>query len=395
MTAGLGVETDGGAPAGPGPGRAPAGGRRRRALVDGVAEVADRLDAVLTPLAGRRVLTGGGNDPSPGSPQELAAVLELAGGRLGALNGALRRASNDGSPTLYGRRRERTGRSRATTTGPRRNRTVLAAGHLVDDLSHVIGLGDEQVAWVETSGPRGARRRRCAGRRSRSDPSWRNACGPASPPCSPRPPCPLDSRPPGPPGAHHRPPGRGQPLPLRDAAPCCTAPTTCPTARSPEAARRPARGAGLAHHGRGRTHPGPVHELAGHAGRRRRPAPRAPLPRSWPRTTCPRPSCSTPSPRTTPPASSPPCRSGRGSTCPGATLSLVTLDRLPFPRPDDPLLEARRERAGAGAFRRRRPAPGHHPAGPGGGPAHPVVDRHRGGGRPRPSSGHRQLPPAP
>ena len=36
---------------------------------------------------------------------------------------------------------------------------------------------------------------------------------------------------------------------------------------------------------------------------------------------------------------------------PGATLSLVTIDRLPFPRPDDPLLEARRERAGAAAFR--------------------------------------------
>jgi ATP-dependent DNA helicase DinG len=28
----------------------------------------------------------------------------------------------------------------------------------------------------------------------------------------------------------------------------------------------------------------------------------------------------------------------------------VTLDRIPFPRPDDPVLEARRERAGAGAF---------------------------------------------
>jgi ATP-dependent DNA helicase DinG len=31
-------------------------------------------------------------------------------------------------------------------------------------------------------------------------------------------------------------------------------------------------------------------------------------------------------------------------------LSLVTIDRIPFPRPDDPVLEARRERAGAGAF---------------------------------------------
>jgi ATP-dependent DNA helicase DinG len=41
----------------------------------------------------------------------------------------------------------------------------------------------------------------------------------------------------------------------------------------------------------------------------------------------------------------------QGVDIPGATLSLVTIDRLPFPRPDDPLLDARRERAGAGAFR--------------------------------------------
>jgi ATP-dependent DNA helicase DinG len=41
----------------------------------------------------------------------------------------------------------------------------------------------------------------------------------------------------------------------------------------------------------------------------------------------------------------------QGVDVPGATLSLVTIDKLPFPRPDDPLLEARRERAGASAFR--------------------------------------------
>jgi ATP-dependent DNA helicase DinG len=41
----------------------------------------------------------------------------------------------------------------------------------------------------------------------------------------------------------------------------------------------------------------------------------------------------------------------QGVDVPGSTLSLVAIDRLPFPRPDDPLLEARRERAGEGAFR--------------------------------------------
>lgn len=40
----------------------------------------------------------------------------------------------------------------------------------------------------------------------------------------------------------------------------------------------------------------------------------------------------------------------QGIDVPGRTLSLVTIDRLPFPRPDEPLLQARRERAKAAAF---------------------------------------------
>ncbi|MGA2837225.1 MAG: ATP-dependent DNA helicase [Acidimicrobiales bacterium] len=40
----------------------------------------------------------------------------------------------------------------------------------------------------------------------------------------------------------------------------------------------------------------------------------------------------------------------QGVDVPGRTLSLVTIDRIPFPRPDDPVLEARRELAGPGAF---------------------------------------------
>ena len=35
----------------------------------------------------------------------------------------------------------------------------------------------------------------------------------------------------------------------------------------------------------------------------------------------------------------------------GSTCNLVIIDRLPFPRPDDPLLQARRERVGTDAFR--------------------------------------------
>jgi ATP-dependent DNA helicase DinG len=41
----------------------------------------------------------------------------------------------------------------------------------------------------------------------------------------------------------------------------------------------------------------------------------------------------------------------QGIDVPGPSLSLVTIDKIPFPRPDDPLLQARREAVGAAAFR--------------------------------------------
>jgi ATP-dependent DNA helicase DinG len=41
----------------------------------------------------------------------------------------------------------------------------------------------------------------------------------------------------------------------------------------------------------------------------------------------------------------------QGIDVPGPALSQVVIDRLPFPRPDEPLLQARRDRAGAAAFR--------------------------------------------
>ena len=36
---------------------------------------------------------------------------------------------------------------------------------------------------------------------------------------------------------------------------------------------------------------------------------------------------------------------------PDAALSMLVIDKLPFSRPDEPLMQARRERAGAAAFR--------------------------------------------
>jgi ATP-dependent DNA helicase DinG len=40
----------------------------------------------------------------------------------------------------------------------------------------------------------------------------------------------------------------------------------------------------------------------------------------------------------------------QGVDVPGPALSLVTIDRIPFPRPDEPLLQARRDRLGRDAF---------------------------------------------
>jgi ATP-dependent DNA helicase DinG len=41
----------------------------------------------------------------------------------------------------------------------------------------------------------------------------------------------------------------------------------------------------------------------------------------------------------------------QGVDVPGTSLSMVTIDRIPFPRPDEPLNQARRDRAGQAAFR--------------------------------------------
>ena len=142
---------------------------------------------------------------------------------------------------------------------------------------------------------------------------------------------------------------RRQPLRLRRPRPPLL---RRPPARPPPARLRggAARGAAGAHHRRRRAHPRPVHQLPGHAGRGRRPPADAGHAGPRSRATC-------PSPR------SPPAFADDEATClfatlsfwqgvdvPGRSLSLVTIDRLPFPRPDEPLLQARREQARADAF---------------------------------------------
>ncbi len=153
MTAGLGVELAAGrfrglAQSARGLLPADEGG-----LIDGLVETADHLDAVLQPLGGQRVL--GPEEPAGGrgasdvaaASDELRQLLGLARGRIAAVIGALVRVgAADGGGT------ESEGGSGPGSAGAR---AMLAAGHVADDLDVVIHVDDDQVAWVEASGPSG------------------------------------------------------------------------------------------------------------------------------------------------------------------------------------------------------------------------------------------------
>ena len=81
----------------------------------------------------------------------------------------------------------------------------------------------------------------------------------------------------------------------------------------------------------------------------------------------------------------------QGIDVPGPSLSLVTIDRLPFPRPDDPLLQARHRAGRCRRLHRHRRAPGGHAAGPGVRPADPHRLGPRRGSGARSSAGHCDL----
>jgi len=310
-----------------------------RGVADGVAEVADRIDAVLTPLAGRRVLNGGSGHPSP-ETQELAAVLELAGGRLGTLNGALRRAGTDSAGAA----------GTGDDDGARRARALLAVGHLGEELSRIIGLGDEHVAWVEFGGPSG---RSPILRAAPIDVGpllaqrlWPNVTAVLT---SATVPPQLEQR-------LGLPPSRtehlevGSPFPFETCALLYCA-KHLPDPRRPEARQAlhaelgelisAAGGRTLAlftswramHEAADALRPTLDFEVLAQGDK-----PKAKLLEAFS-------------------SDHGACLFAtmsfwQGVDVPGPTLSLVTLDRLPFSRPDDPLLQARRDRAGAAAFNR-------------------------------------------
>jgi ATP-dependent DNA helicase DinG len=148
MTDSLGVEI------GPGRFRALATGARgvvpadtpgSDAAVDQVAEVAEHFQRVLRPLAGTRLpqstllgVEGGASEPPGGDGPGLGDVVALATGRVARLVGLLRQAEREGSDD----------ESAAERT--RRDRILLAAGHLADDLAKLTSLTDDEVAWVDS-----------------------------------------------------------------------------------------------------------------------------------------------------------------------------------------------------------------------------------------------------
>jgi ATP-dependent DNA helicase DinG len=358
MTAGLGIELTGG--------RLRAVGLAARGLLaaddmavaDGVAEVADALDRALRPLAGRRLLPDDAN-PGAGSASgggggraadtaEVGRVVDLARGRVAALTGAVQRqkavqASLDegaGGPGDAGE---------GTDTTARRTRVLLAAGHLVNDLDALHTRDPDHVVWVEASGSGGRsvtlRRAPVEIGPTLAEALWPHVTAVLTSATVP----PLVEDRLGLPRGTTRRLDVGSPFPYRQCALLYCA-SHLPDRRNPEATSAlhdelqilmtAAGGRALALFTSWRAMQAAVEAL--------RPTlpfevlaqneqPKAKLLEAF---TSEESSCLFAT-----------MSFWQGVDVPGATLSLVTIDRLPFPRPDDPLLEARRERAGEGAFR--------------------------------------------
>ena len=95
-------------------------GQAEGSLADAVEEAGELWEAVLGPQRGRRLPTGLGD--------ELADILALVAERVARLNGAVRRSDGEEA---------------------RRNRAVQAAGHLADDLVFLAEIPSSYVSWVE------------------------------------------------------------------------------------------------------------------------------------------------------------------------------------------------------------------------------------------------------
>jgi ATP-dependent DNA helicase DinG len=332
------------------------------ALADAVTDAADRLERALRPLAGRRILPAGdGGPPGDGTATgarvdaatvtadtaELGGVLDLARGRVVALSGAVQRQKAEQGTLDQGAGGAAGGDGSDSTA--RRTRMLLAAGHLVDDLTALQAPDTDHVSWVESSGQGGRfvtlRRAPIEIGPVLAEALWPTVTAVLTSATVP----PLVEDRLGLPRATTRRLDVGSPFPYRESALLYCA-AHLPDRRNPEATKAlhhelwalisAAGGRALALFTSWRAMQAAVEAL--------RPA----LPfrvlaqNEWPKAklleafTSEESSCLFAT-----------MSFWQGVDVPGATLSLVAIDRLPFPRPDDPLLEARRERAGESAFR--------------------------------------------
>jgi ATP-dependent DNA helicase DinG len=337
MTDSLGVEI--------GPGRFRALAAAARPLLDAdaagaiataeaVSDLADVLQRALRPLTGARIPAGDlvGTD-ADGTAGELAQALDLARGRVGRLTDSLRQAERAA------------GDDEAAPSRSRRDRALLAAGHLAADLARLTALTDDEVAWVD------------GGTRSPtlrvspidvgpllSELLWDTVTGVLT---SATVPIGLAERL-GLPTGDTDALDVGSPFDYRNRAMLYVA-RDLPDRRRPEsepalhdeleALINAAGGRTLALFTSWRAMNAALDALRDRLAfpiLSQSDRPKAALVEAFR-------------------ASEPTCLFAtlgfwQGVDLPGRTLSLVTLDRIPFPRPDEPVLQARRERAGAGAF---------------------------------------------
>jgi ATP-dependent DNA helicase DinG len=307
--------------------------------VDAVSDLGDLLQRTLGPLVGQRVpsgsLEGGGGPPVPGSASEprLGEAVELASGRVGRLVDGLRRAEREADD------------DEPSAVRSRRDRVLLAAGHLAADLARVGTLTEDEVAWVD------------GGARSPSlrispidvgpllsEHLWGTVTGVLT---SATVPIGLPQRL-GLPADECDDLDVGSPFDYREHALLYVA-QSLPDRRRPEA--EPAlhdelevliTAAG------GRTLALFTSWRAMHAARDAL-KDRLPFPLLT-QADLPKPALIDAFGSDESACLFATLGFWQGVDIPGRTLSLVTLDRIPFPRPDEPVLEARRERAGSSAF---------------------------------------------
>jgi ATP-dependent DNA helicase DinG len=310
-----------------------------RAMADGVADAGERLDAALIALVGRRVLREdeSGSEAPHGAESELRAVLSLTEGRLTALVSALRRAGPAAD-----------GAGDSLEMGARRSRAILAASHLREELSQLIALDPDHVAWVEEEGPGGRRRSLHAAPVEigpvLAERLWPEVTAVLTSATVP----PLAGRRLGlPPGSTDE-LDVGSPFPFAEHALLYCA-AHLPDRRSADAE--------TAIHGELAT----LIDAAGGrtlalftSWRAMRTAVEALRPvvgyRVLAQNDLPKPALVDAFANEESACLFATMSFWQGVDVPGPTLSLVAVDRIPFPRPDDPLLEARRERAGGRAF---------------------------------------------